>query len=131
MSDRRRVVALLLALFTGSALPAQQRGDTLVTRMAALQRRVDSLEKVRLLQEAAEYWGNVGAEVRVGGMGLRTTPRLQPLATAAIIMAISQSRRLLGGDIDSLAAHVDFTLREIRSRGSRRPRWARSSPARR
>ena len=115
MSELRLLAAACLTLACAGALPAQQ--DTaLLSRRNALRTRVDSLQKALGALEASARDSGLTAEVRAGPLRLRTTAKLQPVATAAFTQAVTEARRVLGSDADSVASHLRLTLRERRSK---------------
>lgn len=120
MSRLRLFAAALLALAGAGALPAQQDAE-LVVRRRALRARVDSLYRQVVVLEAAARDSGLTAEVQAGALRLRTTAALLPVATAAFTQAVSEARRVLGADADSLAGHLRLTLREHRS--THRYKW--------
>lgn len=120
MSELRLLAAACLALACAGALPAQQ-DDALIARRSALRARADSLHKRFEALGASARDSGLTAEVQAGNLRLRTTAALQPVAIAAFTQAVTEARRVLGAEADSLAGHLRLTLRE--HRGTHRYRW--------
>ncbi|MFA6165281.1 MAG: hypothetical protein WC700_01570 [Gemmatimonadaceae bacterium] len=120
MSELRLLAAACLALACAGALPAQQDA-ALLTRRDALRARADSLQKVFGALDASARDAGLTSEVQAGTLRIRTTTALQPVAIAAFTRAVTEARRVLGADADSMAGHLQLTLRE--HRGTYRYKW--------
>ncbi len=114
MSDRRILAAALALAAWAGALPAQDDA-ALRARRDDLRKRADSLSLLVKRLEAAARDSGLTAEVLAGTIRLRTTTALQGVASAEVMQAFSAARRVLGVEADSLAAHLQLTLRENRS----------------
>ncbi|MHB0962745.1 MAG: hypothetical protein ACYC5V_06015 [Gemmatimonadaceae bacterium] len=115
MSEPRLLAAACLALACAGALPAQEDA-ALLARRDALRARVDSFQEVLGALEASARNAGLSAEVQAGPLRLRTTTALQPVAIAAFTQAMTDARRVLGADADSMAGQLRLTLREHRSK---------------
>ena len=125
MSDRYASLALFaaLALACAPALGAQVRGDSLDAGAQQLKGRVDSLRMALRAQEIAERDASLLPERRIAGVGVRTTARLQPLASVAADAAVARARHLLGADVDAVTGSLHLTLRERTARTRKGRPW--------
>lgn len=113
MSELRLFAVACLTLSLASALPAQEDA-ALLARRSALRARVDSLVPLVKTLEAAARDSALNVKLQIGPLQARTTATLQPVATLAFTQAVAEARRVLGADTDSLAGHLQLTLREYR-----------------
>ncbi len=124
MSDRRPLVsrfAVVARAFMACALVVcagalqAQQDAALIARRDSLRARAEALRVEVARLEAIERDSGLAADVRAGGLHLRTTDTLRAVAAAALADADADARRMLGAEADLLANHLQFTLREHRA----------------